>query len=159
MNQLAIEDVRKQLVDYFGSRKDVPEKIEEAIKVCKKEIDDIMEMLRMAGKASWSTGDKYVAGLLGVNDEDDKKGKQAIKEVKEEQIKKEGGGFGCYNRDRSREGNCFGGRNYGKGDSRDRKLDRKETRICYACRERGHIWRDCRVSRKDGKPGEGDGYF
>ena len=28
VKQLAIEDVRKQLEDYFGSRKDVPEKIE-----------------------------------------------------------------------------------------------------------------------------------
>ena len=108
----------------------------------------------MASKVPGLTGDRYQADLLGFNDEDDKKGKQAIKEVKEEQIKKEGDGFGCYNRDRSREGICFGGRNDGKGDSRDWKWDRKETRICYACRMRGHVWKDCREYRKDGMLGE-----
>ena len=38
--QLCVEDVRKQLEDHFGSKKDVPEKIEEAVKICEKEIDN-----------------------------------------------------------------------------------------------------------------------
>ena len=110
----------------------------------------------MADKASWLAADKYVAGQLGDNDEDDKRWKHAIKEAKEEQIKKKGGEFGYYNRNRSREGDCFGGWNCRRGDSRDRKLERKETRICHACGKQGHIRKDCGVSRKDGNHRERD---
>ena len=75
VKQLAIEVVRKQLEDHFGSKKDVPEKIEEAIKIGEKEIDERIKMLRMADKASWLVVDKYVADPLCDNDEDDKKWK------------------------------------------------------------------------------------
>ena len=92
VKQLCIEDVRKQLEDHFGLKKDVPEKIEEAIKIGEKEIDERIKMLRMADKASWLAVDKYVADPLCDNDEDDKKWKQAIKEAKEEQTKKKGSG-------------------------------------------------------------------
>ena len=58
VRQLCVEDVRKQLEDYFVSKKDVPEKIEEVIKLGEKEIDDRIKMLRMADKASWLAVDK-----------------------------------------------------------------------------------------------------
>ena len=93
VKQLCVEDVRKQLEDHFGSKKDVPEKIEEAIKICEKEIDDRIKTLRMADKASWLAADKYVAGQLVDNDKDDKRWKHAIKEAKKVQIKKKGGEF------------------------------------------------------------------
>ena len=44
--QLCVEDVRKRLEDHFGSRKGVPEKVEEAMKICEKEIDDRIEKRR-----------------------------------------------------------------------------------------------------------------
>ena len=81
-------------------------------------------MVRMADKASWLAVDKYVADPLCDNDKDDKKWKQAIKEVKEEQTKKKGSGSGYYNRNRGRDGYRSGGRSYRRGDSRDRKSDR-----------------------------------
>ena len=73
VRQLCIEDVRKQLEDYFGSRKDVPERIEEAIKIGEKEVDERIKMLRMANKVSWLAVDKFVADPLCDNDEEDKK--------------------------------------------------------------------------------------
>ena len=47
IKQLAIEDVRKELEDYFGSRSLVPEKIEEAIKIGEKEIDVRIKMIKI----------------------------------------------------------------------------------------------------------------
>ena len=83
---------------------------------------------------------------LAIKDEDDKKGEQAVKEVMEEQIKKEGERSRGYDQD-------------GKSDGRDWKWDRKETRICYACRTRGHVWKDCGEYRKDGMIGEEGGHM
>ena len=123
IKQLAIEDVRKQLEDYFGSRKDVPEKIEEAIKLGEKEIDSRIKMIKIADKASWLAVDKYVADPLCDNDEDDKKLMAAIKEAKEEIAKKKSSGYGYGNRSRGRDGYRPGGRSY-RRDSRDRKTDR-----------------------------------
>ena len=122
--QLCVEDVRKQLEDHFGSKKDVPEKIEEVIKLGEKEIDDRIKMLRMANKVSWLAVEKYVADPLCDNDEDDKRWKQAIKEAKEEQVKKKSSGYGYHNRSRVREGYRSGGRSFRRGDSRDRRVDR-----------------------------------
>ena len=124
VKQLAIEDVRKQLEDYFGSKKDVPEKIEEAIKLGEKEIDNRIKMLKMADKASWLAVDKYAADPLCDNDEDDKKWKAAVKEAKEEQAKRKGSGYGYGNRSRGRDGYRSGGRSY-RRDSRDRRPDRE----------------------------------
>merc|ERR1711989_124944 len=45
VKQPAIEDVRKQLEDYFGSKRAVPEKIEGAIKLGEKEIDYRIKLL------------------------------------------------------------------------------------------------------------------
>ena len=79
VRQLCIEDVRKRLEDYFGSRKEVPERIEEAIKIGEREVNERIKMLRMADKVSWSAVDKYVTDPLCDNDEDDKKWKAAVK--------------------------------------------------------------------------------
>ena len=64
IKQLLVEDVRKQLEDHFGSRTAVPEKIEEAIKIGEKAIDEQVKMLKMADKASWLAVDKYVPDPL-----------------------------------------------------------------------------------------------
>ena len=58
------------------------------------------------------------------NDKDDKRWKQAIKEAKEEQIKKKSSGYGYHNWNRGRDGYRSGGRSYRRGDSRDRRPDR-----------------------------------
>ena len=71
IKQLLVEDVRKQLEDHFGSRSAVPEKIEEAIKIGEKAIDERVKMLKMADKASWLAVDKYVADPLCSDAEDD----------------------------------------------------------------------------------------
>ena len=131
VRQLAIEDVRKQLEDHFGSRREVPEKIEGAIRLGEKEIDKRIKLLKMADKASWSAVEKYAADPLCDDDEDDKKWKAAVKEAKEEQAKARGSGYGYGNRNRGRggyqsggrDGYRSGGRNYGR-DSRDNRTDR-----------------------------------
>ena len=123
VRQLAVEDVRKQLEDYFGSKRNVPEKIEEAIKLGEKEIDNRIKMLKMADKASWLAVEKYAADPLCDNDEDDKKWKAAVKEAREELAKKKSSGYGYGNRSRGRDGYRPGGRSY-RRDSRDRKTDR-----------------------------------
>merc|ERR1712041_15133 len=104
VRQLAIEDVRKQLEDHFGSKRDVPEKIEGAIRLGEKEIDNRIKLLKMADKASWSAVKKYAADPLCDDDEDDKKWKAAVKEAKEELAKKKSSGYGYGNRNRGREG-------------------------------------------------------
>ena len=88
VKQLCMEDVRKQLEAYFGSRREVPQKIKEVIKLGEKEIDERIKMLRMADKVSWLAVEKYVADPLCDNEDDDKRWKQAIKEAKEEQSKR-----------------------------------------------------------------------
>merc|ERR1712240_564747 len=125
IKQLAIEDVRKQLEDYFGSRKDVPEKIEEAIKIGEKEIDARIKMIKIADQHNWYTVNKYIADPLCENEEDDKKLKAAIREAKEELAKKKSSGYGYGNRSRGRDGYRSGGRSY-RRDSRDR--DRRSDR-------------------------------
>ena len=98
VKQLAIEDVRKQLEDYFGSKRAIPEKIEGAIKLGEKEIDYRIKLLKMADKGSWSAVEKYAADPLCDDDEDDKKWKAALKEAKEELAKRKSSGYGYGNR-------------------------------------------------------------
>ena len=52
LRQLCMEDVRKQLEKYFGSRREVPQKIEDIIRIGEKEIDGRIKILRMADKVS-----------------------------------------------------------------------------------------------------------
>ena len=110
VKQLAIEDVRKHLEDHFGSKRDVPEKIEGAIKLGEKEIDYRIKLLKMADKGSWSAVEKYAADPLCDDDEDDKKWKAALKEAKEELAKRKSSGYGYGNRNRGRDGYRSGGR-------------------------------------------------
>ena len=58
------------------------------MKIREKEIDDRIKTLRTTVKASGLVADKDVAGELVDKDGDDKRWKYAIKEAKEEQIKK-----------------------------------------------------------------------
>merc|ERR1712240_44393 len=131
IKQLAIKDVRKQLEDYFGSRKDVPEKIEEAIKIGEKEIDIRIKMIKIADQTNWLTVNKYIADPLCENEQDDKKLKAAIREAKEELAKKKSSGYGYGNRNRGRDGYRSGGRSY-RRDSRDR--DRRSDRYVEVAR-------------------------
>ena len=73
VRQLCVEDVRKQLEKHFGSKREVPQKIEEVIKLGEKEIDKRIKMLKMADKVSWLAVEKYVADPLCDNDEEDRR--------------------------------------------------------------------------------------
>ena len=77
-----MEDMRRQLEKHFGSRREVPQKIEEVVKLGEKEINDRIKILRMADKGSWSAVKKFIADPLCDNAEEDKRWKQAMKEAK-----------------------------------------------------------------------------
>ena len=123
LRQLCVEDVRKQLEKYFGSRREVPQRKEEVIKLGEKEIDGRIKILRMADKVSWMAVEKFIADPLCDNDEEDRCWKQAIKEAKEEQAKRKNSSKGYNSRNRGRDGFRSGGRSY-RRDSRDRRPDR-----------------------------------
>ena len=84
VKQLCVEDVRKQLEDHFGSRRDVPERIAEAMKICEREIDDRTEALRRTSRVSGLEDVGSEAGVLGAKVEEDKKGELAVKVLMEE---------------------------------------------------------------------------
>ena len=97
-----MEDVRRQLEKHFGSRREVPQKIEEVIKLGEKEINGCIKILRMADKVSWMAVEKFIADPLCDNDEEDRRWKQAIKEAKEEQAKRRNSSNGYNSRNRGR---------------------------------------------------------
>ena len=104
-----MEDVRKQLEKHFGSRREVPQKIEEVIKLGEKEINGRIKILTMADKVSWMAVEKFIADPLCDNAEEDKRWKQAMREVKEEQAKRKNGGYGYLSRSRGRDNYRSGG--------------------------------------------------
>merc|ERR1712082_342521 len=61
VKQIVIEDVRELLEEQFGSKKDVPEKLTDALRKGEKEIDYRIKLLKMADKGSWSAVEKYAA--------------------------------------------------------------------------------------------------
>ena len=73
LRQLCVEDVRKQLEKYFGSRREVPQRKEEVIKLGEKEIDGRIKILRMADKVSWTAVEKFVSDPFCDNDEEDRR--------------------------------------------------------------------------------------
>ena len=118
-----MEDVRKQLEKYFRSKREVPQKIEEVIKLGEKEIDSRIKILRMADKVSWAAVEKFVSDPLCDNDEEDRRWKQAIKEAKEEMAKRRNGSSGDNSRNRGKDSFRSVGRSY-RRDSRERRPDR-----------------------------------
>merc|ERR1711867_412936 len=88
VKQLAIEDVRRLLEEQFGSKKDVPEKLTDALRKGEKEIDYRNKLLKIADKGSWTAVEKYAADPLCDDEEDDKKWKATLKEAKEDMAKK-----------------------------------------------------------------------
>ena len=58
--QLCVVEVKKRIEEYFGS-KEVPRRIEEAVEVCKREIDERIRSLRMMIGASGLVADLEVA--------------------------------------------------------------------------------------------------
>ena len=124
VKQIVIEDVRRLLEEQFGSKKDVPEKLVDALRKGEKEIDYRIKLLKMADKGSWSAVEKYAADPLCDDEEDDKKWKAALKEAKEELAKKKSSGYGYNNRNRGRDGyrsGYSGGRRDFRRDSRERR--------------------------------------
>ena len=101
--------------------------------------------------ASRLVADIEVAGQLVRNDGEDRRWKQAVMEAMEERFKRRESEAGFHNRARRREEDFCDGWNGRRGDSRDRKMERKESRICHACGERGHIRKDSGRTKKDGK--------
>ena len=84
----SFEDIRRHLEEHFGTKESIPGKIEDAIKIGEKKVDDRVKMLKMADQASWLAVDKYIADPLCNDAEDDRKWKAAMKEAKEEQNKR-----------------------------------------------------------------------
>ena len=81
----------------------------------------------------------------------DKGWKQEVMEAMEDCFKKRESEVGLYDRERRREEVLFGGWDGRREDSRDRKMERKESRVCHACGEQGHIRKDCGRFKKDRK--------
>ena len=117
-----MEDMRRQLKKYFSSRREVPQKIEEVVKLGEKEINKRIKILRMADKGGWGAIEKFIADPLCDNAEEDKRWKQAMREAKEEQAKRKSGGYEYLSRSRGRDNYRSGGsyRSY-RRDSRDRR--------------------------------------
>ena len=83
-----MEDFRDGLEEYFGDRKKIPAKLQLLVKKGEKEINNRIKVLKMADRLSWAAVDKYQADPLCDGDKDDRRWKQAVKEVKEEKEKK-----------------------------------------------------------------------
>ena len=75
VKQLLVEDMRSRLEEHFGSKESVPGKVEDAIALGEKKLDERVKMLKMADKASWLAIDKYIADPLCTDAEDDRKWK------------------------------------------------------------------------------------
>ena len=146
--QLCVEEVRKRIEEYFRS-KEVPRRIEEAVEVCEREIGERIMSLRMMIGASGLVADMEVVGGSLKKDYDVRKWKKAVMEVMEERVKKREIEVGHYDRERGRMEDLFGGWSGRREDSKDRRLERRESRICHACGERGHLKKDCGRAKKD----------
>ena len=99
MVQLCVGEVRKRIKEHFGS-KEVPGKIEEALRMCEREVDERTESLRMLIGALQLVTDIEVAACSFKKDGEDRRWKQAVREVMEERVKKRENEAGYYDRER-----------------------------------------------------------
>ena len=148
MVQLCVEEVRKRIEEYFGL-KEVPRRIEEAVEVCEREIGERIESLRMMIGAFGLVADMEVVGGSLKKDYDVRKWNKAVTEVMEEHVKKREIEVGQYDRERGRMEDFFGGWCNRREDSKDRRSERRESRTCHGCGERGHLKKDCGRAKKD----------
>ena len=78
-----------------------------------------------------------------------RKWKKAVMEVVEECVKKREMEVRQYDRERGRMEDLFGGRCVRREDSKDRRSERREFRMCHGYGERGHLKKDCGRAKKD----------
>ena len=70
-------------------------------------------------------------------------------EAMEERFKMRENEVGHYDWERRRMEDLFGGWSGRREDSKDRRGERRESRTCHACGERGHLRKDCGRAKKD----------
>ena len=85
--QLCVEEIRKRMEEYFGLE-EVPRRIEEAVVVCEREIDERISSMRMMIGASTLVRDMETVGGLLKRDCEVRKWKKAVMEAMEECVKK-----------------------------------------------------------------------
>ena len=99
--------------------------------------------------ASGLVADMEVVGGTLKKDYDVEKWKKAVMEVMEECGKKREVEVGHCDWERGRMEDLFDGWSGRREDGKDRRGERRESRICYACGERGHLRKDCGRTKKD----------
>ena len=99
--------------------------------------------------ASGLVADMKVVGGSLKKDYDVRKWKKVVMEVMEERVKKREIEVGHYDWERGRMEDLFGGWSGRREDSKDRRGERRESRTCHACGERGHLRKDCGRTKKD----------
>ena len=62
----------------------IPSSIEDVVRKGEEKLDERINMLRLADKGGWDVVDAYVTEPVCDNDEDDKKWKRAVRQVKED---------------------------------------------------------------------------
>ena len=156
---IMVEDLRVALEDWFGKNGGViPLSIEDVVRKGEKKLEERIKMLRLADKGGWDAVDAYVMEPVCEDDEDDRKWKRAVRQVKEDAENKRKktvwrglsgyrGGYGGYYGVSRRGG--FGGyrRPAGMAYSGGRGFlgqGRKEDRSCHGCGQIGHLQKDCR---------------
>ena len=70
-------------------------------------------------------------------------------EVMEERVKKGEVEVGHYEREKGRMEDLYGSRGVGREDSRERRSEWREFRVCHGWGERGHLRKDCGRFKKD----------
>ena len=85
--QLCVREIRKRMEEFFGFE-EVPRRIEEAVVVCEREIDERIGSMRMMIGASTLVRDLEAVGGSFKRDCEVRKWKKAVMEAMEERVKK-----------------------------------------------------------------------
>ena len=82
---IMVDDLRVALEDWFGKNGgSIPSSIEDVVRKGEEKLDERIKMLKLADKGGWEAVDAYVTEPVCDNDEDDKKWKRAVRQVKED---------------------------------------------------------------------------
>ena len=137
--------------EYFGLE-EVPRRIEEAVVVCEREIDERISSMRMMIGASTLVRDMETVGGSLKRDCEVRKWKKAVMEAMEERVKRKNFEAGQGDWEKGRMEDLFGGWKGRREVSKDRRSERGKYRTCYGCGERGHLKKDCGRDKKDKGP-------
>ena len=82
---IIVDDLRVALEDWFGKNGgSIPSSIEDVVRKGEEKLDERIKMLKLADKGGWEAVDAYVTEPVCDDDEDDKKWKRAVRQVKED---------------------------------------------------------------------------